>query len=84
MKKGVNEIQEMKEEIVSIFPVVGKRELDTEEIIRRLELGIEYLNPKLVEKALNELVQEKKIWISIYVALGRYISYKIFFSSSEK
>jgi len=75
-----NETQEMKEAIMSILPATGEKGLDIEEIIRRVESKIEYPTLDIVGKALNELVWEKKLWISIQVFTEKYISYKNFFS----
>ena len=79
-----NETQEMKEAIMSIFPATGEKGLDIEEIIRRVEFKIEYPTLDIVGKALNELVWEKRLWISVRVFTGKYISYKNFFSLCKK
>jgi hypothetical protein len=80
-KDDENEIGEIKEEIISLLATtIGRKGLDIEEIIKAIESRIEYLNYNFFEKALNELIHEKKVWVSIKTTCGKWVSHKTCFS----
>lgn len=78
MSKKETATKKIGEVIISILE--RKEKLPLEELIEEISLDIKHPDYSLIEEEINDLIQKKKVWISIETIWGKYTVIKTNFS----